>query len=324
MSDDTHDDEGGMRKSFWDHLNDLRSALVKSAIAIGVALVVCLAGVNYITDFLTYPARRMDMFQKDKPSVTLLWGAAKFGPYEITREEFPDLPPGDAPHVAYRLHPKKIGDDQVLTITQESVSQSPNELKVTLHNFSPAEGFMVAFHIAVYAAIAVSAPFWLYFMGGFILPALKVNERQMLFSWIGWGVFLFLLGVCSTYFILLPIALRASVEYSQLLGFSASDWQANEYFNFTSKFLVGMGLGFQFPLVVLLLVKLGILTHKDLTKYRRHVIIVALILGALLTTPEVITQVAMAVPLVILYEVCIWIAMYWERKKRKAGEYIPS
>ena len=81
-------------------------------------------------------------------------------------------------------------------------------------------------------------------------------------------------------------------------------------------------LGVDVELVVLLLVKLGILGYKDLTKYRRHVIIVALILGALLTTPEVITQVAMAVPLVILYEVCIWIAWYWERKKRKSGEYV--
>jgi sec-independent protein translocase protein TatC len=79
-----------------------------------------------------------------------------------------------------------------------------------------------------------------------------------------------------------------------------------------------MGLGFQFPLVVLFLVKIGVLSHSDLAKYRRHVAVLSLILGAVLTTPEVVTQVAMAIPLYLLYEICIWIAWYWERKKAKA------
>jgi sec-independent protein translocase protein TatC len=79
-----------------------------------------------------------------------------------------------------------------------------------------------------------------------------------------------------------------------------------------------MGLGFQFPIVVLLLVKLGVLTHRQLAHYRRHVIVLCLILGAVLTTPEVITQICMAVPLYLLYEICIWIAWYWDWKKRKA------
>ena len=136
-------------------------------------------------------------------------------------------------------------------------------------------------------------------------------------SWLGWSVFLFFAGVLSTYFLLLPVALKASMKYSELLNLSAADWRADDYVNFVSKFILGMGIGFQFPLVVLFLVKLGILTHQQLAKYRRHVIVVVLILGAVLTTPEVITQVAMAVPLYLLYEVCIWIAWYWDWKKRK-------
>ena len=81
---------------------------------------------------------------------------------------------------------------------------------------------MVAFHVALYAALAVSSPFWIFFMGGFILPALNLKERSVIFSWLGWSVFLFLVGVLSTYFFLLPVALRASVQYSELLGFSAA------------------------------------------------------------------------------------------------------
>ena len=317
-------EDDGSRKSFWDHLQDLRTALVRSAIAMGVALLICLFSVNYITAFLEYPIRRMNLFEKDKPTVTLLWGSGKLGPFDISRQEFPALPPGPSPHVTYRVNTAKIGDQQVLTITEDKNSPVPDDIKVRLHNLSPAEGFLVAFHIALYAAIAVSAPFWIYFMGSFILPALHVKERRAVFSWLGWGVFLFFLGVSLTYFVLLPVALRASIEYSDLLGFSAYDWQADQYINFVSKFLVGMGIGFQFPLVVLFLVKLGILGYKDLAKYRRHVVVLSLILGAVLTTPEVITQVAMAVPLYLLYEICVWIAWFWERKKRREGQIIES
>jgi sec-independent protein translocase protein TatC len=79
-----------------------------------------------------------------------------------------------------------------------------------------------------------------------------------------------------------------------------------------------MGLGFQFPLVILLTVKLGFVTHQQLAHYRRHVVVLCFILGAVLTTPEVITQFAMAIPLYLLYEICIWIAWYWDWKKRRA------
>jgi sec-independent protein translocase protein TatC len=124
--------------------------------------------------------------------------------------------------------------------------------------------------------------------------------------------------VLLTYFLLLPLALRASIAYSSLLGFDAYEWRAAEYISFTCKFLLGMGLGFQFPLVVLTLVKLGILSYAQLSRFRRHVIVISFVLGAILTTPEVITQVAMAVPLCLRYEVCIWLAWFWERKKRRA------
>ena len=308
----------GPKKSFWGHLSDLRSALVKSVAVIVVALVACLLGSPWLVKVLEQPLRHMHMFEKAKPTVTLQIGVTRLGPYEVTREQFPGLPPGDAPHVVFRVGTAPMGNQQVATLSMETDPQSSEQLEVRLHNFSPAESFMVAFHVALFGALAVSSPFWIFFMGGFILPALNLKERKVIFSWLGWSVFLFIVGVLSTYFVLLPVALRASVQYSELLGFSAQDWRAQEYINFVCKFIFGMGLGFQFPLVVLFLVKIGVLTHEHLKKYRRHVAVLSLILGAVLTTPEVVTQVAMAIPLYLLYEICIWIAWYWEKKKKKA------
>jgi sec-independent protein translocase protein TatC len=316
-------EEPGPKKSFWAHLNDLRTALVRSAIAIGIALVACLLISPQLVRVLEYPLRKIDMFEKPKPTVSFQIGDAKLGPYVVTREQFPMLPPGDAPHAVYQVGVTQSGKEQVVTLKLLPASpENGNTVSVRLHNFAPGEAFIVAFHVALYAALIISSPFWLFFMGQFFLPALKLQERKVFFIWVGWSVLLFLTGVLTTYFAMLPLALRASVQYSDLLGFSALDWRAEEYISFVAKFIFAMGLGFQFPIVVLLLVKIGLLTHRQLAHYRRHVIVLAFILGAVMTTPDFITQIAMAVPLCLLYEACIWISWYWERKKRRAGEIV--
>jgi len=83
-----------------------------------------------------------------------------------------------------------------------------------------------------------------------------------------------------------------------------------------------MGLGFEMPVIILTLVKIGVLSYSILSKGRRYMIVINLVLGAVLTTPEVVTQVIMFIPLQLLYEVSIWVAWYWERqaKKKEAAE----
>jgi sec-independent protein translocase protein TatC len=314
-------DEATASKSFWGHLEDLRKAIIRSSIAIGLGLMVSMTFTSRLVEILEYPLRHIDMFEKPSPTVSLKIGGTELGPFPVKREEFAGLPPGAAPHAVFQVGSAVVGQEQVATLKllPEVTAPGAGPLKVRLHNLGPAEGFFVAFHVAFYGALVLSSPFWIYFLGGFIMPALHLHERKVIFQWMGWSLFLFLLGVAMTYFLLLPVALRASVQYSNLLGFEAYDWKADDYISFVTRFIFGMGLGFQFPVVVLFLVKIGILTHAHLAKYRRHVCVLSFILGALLTTPEVITQVAMAIPLYLLYEACVWIAWYWERKKRREG-----
>jgi sec-independent protein translocase protein TatC len=312
-------EEPGLKKSFWDHLRDLRSALMRSSIAIGLALILCLLIADKIVLILEYPLRRMYLFEKPKPTVAFKIGSTQLGPYEVTKEQFPSLPAEGSQQLVFQIGSTKIGEEQVATLKLLPAAPADSgDLRVRLHNLSPTEAFFVAFRVALYGAIIVAAPFWVYFMGQFFLPALNVRERSVFFQWLGWGLLLFFTGVLLTYFLLLPLALRASIQYSQIMGFEAYDWRADAYIGFVTKFIVGMGVGFQFPIVTLLLVKLGLVTHQQLAHYRRHVVVLSLVLGAVLTTPEIITQIAMAVPLYILYEVSIWIAVYWDWKKRRA------
>jgi len=313
------DDAKAARKSFWGHLEDLRTALIRCAWAVGLALVVCLLCVDKIMWVLEYPLRHMQLFAAPQASVTFQIGAHQLGPYPVARDQFAGLPPGPSPQVTYQFGTKTIGGDQVLTLKQVAVADGESQSMVTLRNFGPGEAFFVAFKVALYASVVVAAPFWLYFVGQFILPALHVREKRFLRVWLGWGAFLFIAGVLATYFWLLPVALRVSMQYSNLLGFQADTWRAEDYVSFCTNFMLGMGFGFQFPLVLLTLVKAGLISHRDLAKYRRHAIVASLVLGAILTTPEVVTQVSMAVPMYLLYEVCIWIAWYWDWKKRRTA-----
>ena len=99
---------------------------------------------------------------------------------------------------------------------------------------------MVAFHIALYGSLVVSAPFWLYFLGQFILPALRVHERRFLFTWLGWGVLLFLIGVLLTYFLLTAFFL-VYVPFSKISHYL--------YYPFT-RYWLGRSLGYRgvFPI----------------------------------------------------------------------------
>lgn len=321
MSETAHTEpEPGLHKSFWEHIEDLRRALLRSAAAIFIALVICLLKADLLVGVLTTPLNWLDFLEKPQPTVAFKVGERQFGPYIVPEEFYATLPStGKAPHNVYRVGIATVSGTLVPTLTPEpppNPHKPESSLQVRLSNLSPQEGFIVSFKVAIYGSLLVSSPFWLWQILGFVLPALNRRERQAIFPWLAWGVGLFVTGVLLTYFFLLPLALRASVMYSNWLGFDGADWRAQEYIAFTTKFLLGMGLGFQFPIIVLFLVKIGVATHHDLSKYRRHVILLNFILGAVLTTPEVLTQVAMAIPLCMLYEACIWIAWYWDWKQR--------
>src|SRR5213076_2932523 len=139
--------------------------------------------------------------------------------------------------------------------------------------------------------------------GNFVFPALKIHEKRYIYRGLVFGFGLFVTGVSFCYFIMMPVALAVSAKYAEWFGFKANQWRAEEYISFVVKFMLGMGIGFELPVVILTLVKLGVLSYQTLRRARRYVIVISFVLGAILTTPEVVTQVLMAVPLLSLYEV---------------------
>ncbi len=315
------DEEGGPVKSFLEHLEDLRWVLIKGVAALSVAVLICLIGGNYVVEILKWPLSRASIsFPGTNQVVTVLVNTNQIGVFTLTPEVEQSFKLGTNRFVAVRLEPIRIGTNQVLgwrVDDDPSLSERARHVNIDLVNLSPASGFFVAFQVALYGGLVMASPFIFYFVAAFVFPALRLKERHYVYRGLGFGVGLFLTGVTFCYFALMPLALAASQRYSEWLGFAATQWKADEYISFVCKFMLGMGLGFEMPVIILTLVKIGVVNYSLLSKGRRYMIVVNLFLGAVLTTPEVITQLIMFLPLQLLYEITIWIAWYWERQDKK-------
>jgi sec-independent protein translocase protein TatC len=314
------DQEGGPVKTFLEHLEDLRWVLIKSVVTLGVAMLICLIGGNYVSELLKLPLKSAKIsYPGTNQVVTVMFGTNRLGVFRLTPPQQQSLNLGDNRFVAVEVEPTVLGTNQVLgwhISTDPKVAERAQSLQVDLINLSPAGGFIVAFQLAFYGGMVMAGPFILYFVAVFVFPALKIREKKHVYRGVAYGGGLFLAGVAFCYFFLMPFALAASQKYSQWLGFGAFQWKAEDYISFVCKFMLGMGLGFEMPVVILTLVKIGVLDYRMLSKGRRYMIVINLFLGAVLTTPEVITQIVMFLPLQSLYELSIWIAWYWDQPDR--------
>lgn len=329
MVSEPEEEEGGPIKSFLEHLEDLRWTLIKSLVTVAIAMLICLIAGDRVVSIIKRPLERAKTRHPGTNQVvTLFFGTNRVGTFNLNSRQQSELSFGPDRFVGLQIEPVTVGTNLLLGVrvdTNSAVARAAAErMQIDLVNLSPAGGFFVAFQMAMYGGLVLASPFVFYFIAQFVFPALRLREKKYVYGGLGFGVALFGLGVSFCYFILLPLALSASQLYSQWLGFGAFQWRAEDYISFVCKFMLGMGLGFQLPVVILTLVKLGVLNYRILSKGRRYMIVINLLLGALLTTPEVVTQVMMALPLQLLYEITVWIAWYWERREKRRLETSPE
>ena len=313
--------EGGPVKTFLEHLEDFRWMLIKSIVALFVGMLVCLFAANYVIQIIKWPLTRAPVgYPGTSQVVTVSFGTNRLGNFQLAPEQQRLLNLGTNRFIAVTVEPLTLGTNQVLgwrVNDDPRAITAAQRVSIELINLSPAGGFVVAFQVAIYGGAVLASPFIFYFVASFVFPALKIRERKYIYRGLIVGVGLFLLGVAFCYFILMPVALAAAQMYSRWLGLGAFQWRAEDYISFVCKFLLGMGLGFELPVVVLTLVKIGVLDYQMLSKARRYMIVINLFLGAILTTPEVLTQIVMFVPLQFLYEITVWIAWYWDQPDRR-------
>lgn len=322
-SAEEEEEGGGPIKTFLEHLEDLRWVLIRVAASVVLAMVLCLAGANHLTNWLKAPLESSLQHRVQTEDLLILqFGTNRF---VMSQNESPAtwLSVGES-NTLQKLEvvPQKLGTNWVLTLAPGEVKEEDTRVAsnpVGLTTFGPFEGFTVAVKVALYGGLVISGPLVLFFIAQFVVPALKREEKKLLFRGLAVGGVLFFLGVAFSYYLIMSIVLNAAVTFADWLGFSVNNWRASDYIATVCKFMLGMGLSFELPVILLTLVKIGLLDYKKLTAFRPYWVVINMVIGSILTPPDPISLFAMAIPLQLLYELSVLIAWIWGRNEERSN-----
>ena len=183
-----------------------------------------------------------------------------------------------------------------------------------LQSLGVADSFTISLELSLYGGLILAFPFILLFLAEFVLPALNASEKRILYpvAIVGFGLFLTGVGFC--YFVVLPQTLEFFFKDAQQMHWQPT-WTVREYYSFTTQFVIGFGLAFELPLVVLVLDKLGIVDYDLLKRTRAYALVVIFFVAAIITpTTDMVTLLLMGGPMYVLYEICILISWFMGRR----------
>jgi sec-independent protein translocase protein TatC len=182
------------------------------------------------------------------------------------------------------------------------------------------EAFFAEIKVAFFAALMISFPIIANQIWRFVAPGLYARERKAFAPFLILTPFLFLAGAALAYYVCMPLALHFLLGYGGNIGGAQAEAMPaiGNYLSFVTRFLFGFGIAFLLPVLLMLLEAAGLVTRLQLKKGRRYAIVIAFVVAAVLTPPDVISQLLLAVPLLLLYEfslIAIWIT---EKRRAKS------
>jgi sec-independent protein translocase protein TatC len=180
---------------------------------------------------------------------------------------------------------------------------------------SPPEALMANFRLAFIAGLILAMPFVLYQFMAFVLPALYKHEKKVIIPVVFMMVLFFFLGAAFAYFIAFPLTIRFLMKFSS--DAVSPMFTISKYLTFATTFIFAFGLVFQMPLVFYALGRLRVVNARFLRTYRKHALLLVLVISALLTPPDVLSQLMMAVPLMLLYELGIMLVVLSQGKAER-------
>ncbi|MDD3719038.1 MAG: twin-arginine translocase subunit TatC [Actinomycetota bacterium] len=196
-------------------------------------------------------------------------------------------------------------------------------IPLNLYYQTVLEPFMVRFKIAMYVALVIALPVIIYEIIAYIAPALRKKEKRFMFAALFFIIFFFLVGVAFCYVYILPVGIKWLTDQSG--GVISPVLMAGQYVSFVALLMVGIGISFETPLVVWLVVRLGIVTPQRLHKNWRFAVIIILAFAALITPDwNPVTMLLVAAPMFVLYEGSILFAMLGKRGAKMRAEAVEA
>ncbi len=179
----------------------------------------------------------------------------------------------------------------------------------------PTEGFMIALKLSFAFGMLFASPVLIYHFWAFVAPALLKKERRLIFPLLFVSIVMFLLGAVMAYYVTLPLGMAFFAKFQ----FASTEFMltASSYLDIAMQMVLFTGLGFEVPIVILVLARLGLVSPEFLRAKRRHAIIAIFIIAMVITPPDPGSMMLVAIPMVFLYELSVWIAYMMARKKRQ-------
>ncbi|MEX2355528.1 MAG: twin-arginine translocase subunit TatC [Thermaerobacterales bacterium] len=214
------------------------------------------------------------------------------------------------PWVIFVLIGLYFAADLMLWLIQPALGGSVERLAF----LAPGEAFLAHLRLAFYLGTVAVSPVILYQAIAFLMPALSRQERRMVLFYLPFGLVLFTLGAAFGFFVILPLVMRF------FLGFAGDQLEAvisiSSYLGFVMSTVIPFGVVFQLPVITLMLAGIGLIDDRLLRRVRKTAVLVIFIVSAALTPPDIVSQLFMAAPLLVLYEISIWLAKIGARGAR--------
>ncbi|NPA51011.1 MAG: twin-arginine translocase subunit TatC [Epsilonproteobacteria bacterium] len=325
-----------MFESMMPHLIELRQRLAISILAVIIGFIISFIFYKPILDWITKPLEdALTQVKKEVESKDISKWKIKSQDKNIsTKESILKEHSNSAKNLSLYLQKasnisKSINDKkfQELSINLEAASKEAKKLQenidklilleanksrpkkqfngmITTHQVGGA--FFVAMKVALYAGIFLAVPVILWQFWLFVAPGLYENEKKMVLPFIVGGTIMFIIGVLFAYYIVMPFGFQFLITFGAFLFTPLINIE--DYIGFFFKIMLGFGIAFELPVVTYFLALLGLVTDKTLKNFFKYAIVLIFILAALLTPPDVLTQLLMALPLIILYLISILVA----------------
>lgn len=199
----------------------------------------------------------------------------------------------------------RLGVEDALCVTQMSFQLQSN---------TPQMEFMMSFSIAFTLGLIVASPFVIWQLWRFVAPGLKEAERRAVQGSVFFIMLLFLLGTAFAYWVVAPMSIQFFGSYS-LSDAIEKRPTVDSYVDLLNSFLLWTGLAFQLPVVMVFMARVGLVGAAFLRQYRRHAYVVVLIVAAIITPPDVVSQILVSLPLLLLFELSILLTARTERRE---------
>jgi sec-independent protein translocase protein TatC len=182
----------------------------------------------------------------------------------------------------------------------------------------PVAPFLIPMKLTLMVSFLIALPYLFYQLWAFVAPGLYKHEKRLVYPLIASSIFLFYLGIAFVYYILLPMMFKIIPQFAPEVAVFSPD--ISQYLDFTIMMFMAFGFGFEMPIATILLISTGMTTAEELKKKRPYVIVGAFIVGMLLTPPDVISQIMLAIPMWLLFELGIIFSKFFDVRIKEASD----